>query len=320
MSMQALILNSILKKYVKAERQKQKEYSYKDARKLMRQPGYEDEDTNFVEKFLAKKIFGKKKSNISIEEIYLDNIRTLLFNNSSLSKNKCILYFHGGGYIAGSPETHQNFLVNLCKRTEIPIYAIDYSLAPEKPYPAALNDSVSSYQSILKMGYKPEDIVIGGDSAGGNLTLVCALKIQKLNLELPAKLFLLSPWTDLTASGDSVKFNSEKDPYLSYDNFLTTGESSKTAVQDWYAPGQDHSDPMISPVFADFESFPETLIQVSDIEILLSDAINLSEKLKQNNNNVSLTIYKGVPHVWQVFGFLPEAKEAITEISNFIKN
>ena len=107
---------------------------------------------------------------------------------------------------------------------------------------------------------------------------------------------------------------------MSYDNFLTTGESSKTAVQEWYAPGQDYSDPMISPVFADYESFPETLIQVSDIEILLSDAINLSEKLKQKNNSVSLKIYKNVPHVWQVFGFLPEAKEATFEISDFLNS
>ena len=320
MSIQAQILNSILRKFVKSERQKQKDYSYTDARKLMNQPGYEDQNTNFVSKFLAKKIFGKKQSNINIEEIYLDNIRTLKFSSSSFTTNKCILYFHGGGYIAGSPETHQNFLTHLCKISEIPIYAIDYSLAPENPYPAALNDAVSSFQSILKIGYNPENIFIGGDSAGGNLTLVCALKLQKINQKLPSKLFLLSPWTDLTASGESIKFNAEKDPYLSYDNFLTTGESSKKAVQDWYAPGQDYSDPMISPVFADYESFPETLIQVSDIEILLSDAINLREKLKENNNSVSLKIYKNVPHVWQVFGFLPEAKEATKEISTFLNS
>ncbi len=209
MSIQAQILNSILRKFVKAERQNQKEYSYTDARKLMNQPGYEDQNANFVSKFLAKKIFGKKQSNINIEEIYLDNIRTLKFSSSSFTTNKCILYFHGGGYIAGSPETHQNFLTHLCNISEIPIYAIDYSLAPEKPFPAALNDAVSSYQSILKIGYNPENIFIGGDSAGGNLTLICTLQLQKINQKLPSKLFLLSPWTDLTASGESIKFNAE---------------------------------------------------------------------------------------------------------------
>ena len=107
--------------------------------------------------------------------------------------------------------------------------------------------------------------------------------------------------------------------YLSYDDFLSTQKSMRQAAQDWYAPNENHKNPMISPVFANFKSFPNTLIQVSDIEILFSDSINLKKKLKQNNNKVVLSIYKNLPHVWQIFGFLPEAKKAVNEIALFLK-
>ena len=320
MSTQALILNYILKRYVKSIKPSVENSSYTDARKMMNQKGYEDKNQNFISKLLLNKIFDKKKSDLNISELYLDQIRTLKFSSPSFSQEKCILYFYGGGYVAGSPETHQNFLISLAKKSRISIYAIDYSLAPEKQYPAALNDAVASYRSLLDMGYSEENIFMGGDSAGGNLTLVSALKLQEIGNKLPAKLFLLSPWTNLTASGESIKSNSESDPYLSYDNFLTTSQSMKKAVEEWYAPNEDYRNPLISPVFANFNSFPETLIQVSDIEILLSDAVDVAKKLEQNNNKVILKIYKNLPHVWQVFGFLPEAKEATVEISNFLNS
>ena len=318
MSAQALILNFILKRYVKSVKSSPEKSSYTDVRKLMNQKGYEDKNQNFVSKILLNKIFDKKKSDIIISELYFDKIRTLKFTSPSFDQEKCILYFHGGGYVAGSPETHQNFLMALSKKSQISIYAIDYSLAPENHYPAALNDAVASYKCLLDMGYKAENIFMGGDSAGGNLTLVSALKLQEIGKELPAKLFLLSPWTNLTASGESIKSNSKKDPYLSYDDFLATSKSLKKIAEEWYAPNEDYQNPFISPAFANFYSFPETLIQVSDIEILLSDSVDVAEKLKQNDNKVILRIYKNLPHVWQVFGFLPEAKEATVEISNFL--
>lgn len=319
MSIQASILNFILRKYVKSIKVSPENSSYTDARRLMNQKGYEDQNQNIISKLLLQKIFDKKKSNLDITELFLNKIRTLKFSHTSFNQEKCVLYFHGGGYVAGSPETHQNFLMALSKIAKINIYAIDYSLAPENKYPAALNDAVSSYQALIDMGYKSENIYMGGDSAGGNLTLVSALKLQQINLELPAKLFLLSPWTDLTASGESFKFNSKNDPYLSYDDFLSTNQSMKK-MAEWYAPNEDYHNPFISPVFADYNSFPETLIQVSDIEILLSDSIEVANKMKNNNNKVILKIYKNLPHVWQVFGFLPEAKEATNEISSFLNS
>ena len=320
MSIRARILNYALKKYVKKVQPPVEDRSYLEARKMMNQKGYEDTSSSIVNTSLQKFIFNKKISKIQTNEIYLENIRTLSFDHEELSKDKCILYFHGGGYIAGSPETHQNLLSSIAEKSNFKVYAIDYSLAPENPFPAALNDAVESYKSLLRMGYKSKNIFIGGDSAGGNLSIVTILKLQEINEPLPSKVFLLSPWADLTGEGSSIRENSLSDPYLSYDDWLNTAKSMKKTVEEWYAPNQDCRNPMISPIFANFKNFPQTLIQVSNIEILFSDSITISNNLKNNNNGVKLSIYKNLPHVWQIFGFLPESKKAINEISDFLKN
>ena len=320
MSIRAKILNYILKKYIKKVQPPVEERSYLEARKMMSQKGYENTKNSIVNTSLQKFIFNKKFSKVLTDEIYLENIRTLSFDHEEFSNDKCILYFHGGGYIAGSPETHQNLLSSIAEKSKLKVYAIDYSLAPENPFPSALNDAVESFKCLLRMGYKSQNIFIGGDSAGGNLSIVTILKLQEINEPLPSKVFLLSPWADLTGEGSSIRENSLSDPYLSYDDWLNTARSMKKTVEEWYAPSQDCRNPLISPVFAQFKNFPKTLIQVSNIEILFSDSIEISKSLKQNNNGVKLSIYKNLPHVWQIFGFLPESKNAIKEISNFLKN
>ena len=320
MSIQSVFVNFILKKYIKQKKTSVEESSYLDARKMMNQKGYEEKTDSVLSEWLTEKIFGSKDFDVSIDEIHLNKIRTLKFSKEEHNKNNCILYFHGGGYVAGSPETHKNFLADLCEKSKINIYAIDYSLAPEKPYPAALNDAIASYEALIKIGYNSNNIFFGGDSAGGNLTLVSTLKLQELNQKLPSKLFLLSPWTDLTGEGRSIKENSKSDPYLSYDNWLNTSLSMQKTVKEWYAPNQDYKNPLISPVFAKYSNYPKTLIQVSDIEILYSDSLDLESKIKDGNNEVTLSVYKNLPHVWQIFGFLPEAKQALKEIAYFLKN
>ncbi len=320
MSVQSKILNFMLKKFVKDVQPPVDQRSYIEARKMMNQEGYVDEDVSLGSRFLQKFIFKKIKSHINVNEIHLDNVRALHFMSEKSKKDKCILYFHGGGYVAGSPETHHNMLIKLAELSSIQIFAIDYSLSPESNFPKAINEAVSSYNSLLEKGFNNENIFFGGDSAGGNLTLVSTLKLQELNQKLPSKLFLLSPWTDLTGEGRSIRENSKSDPYLSYDNWLNTSLSMKKTVKEWYAPNQNYKNPLISPVFAEFFNYPKTLIQVSDIEILYSDSLDLASKLKDGNNEVDLSIYKNLPHVWQIFSFLPEAKQALIEISDFLKN
>ena len=320
MSLQAKILNFMLKKYIKEVQPPVEERSYTEARKMMNQDGYTDLDASFGSKLLQKFIFSKSKSYITSNEIYLDSIRALHFTRKEFNKEKCILYFHGGGYVAGSPETHQNMLLSLADTSSIQIFAIDYSLSPESNFPQAINDAVSSYNALLKNGFRSENIFFGGDSAGGNLTLVSTLKLQELNQKLPSKLFLLSPWTDLTGEGRSIKENSKSDPYLSYDNWLNTSLSMQKTVKEWYAPNQDYKNPLISPAFAKYSNFPKTLIQVSDIEILYSDSLDVAAAIKKGGNEVNLSVYNNLPHVWQIFGFLPEAKQAIREISRFLED
>lgn len=320
MSIQSKITNFFLKKYVKDVQPPVEERSYIEARKMMNQDGYTDQNASLGAKLLQKFIFSKSKSYININEIYLNNIRTLHFTHDSFNSNKCVLYFHGGGYVAGSPETHQNMLLSLAHLSSTQIFAIDYSLSPESNFPQAINDAIYSYNALLEKGFKSENIFFGGDSAGGNLTLVSALKLQELNQKLPSKLFLLSPWTDLTGEGRSIRENSKSDPYLSYDNWLNTSLSMQKTVKEWYAPNQNYKNPFISPVFAKYHNFPNTLIQVSDIEILYSDSLDVFEKIKEGGNVVNLSVYNDLPHVWQMFGFLPEAKQALIEISEFLQD
>tara|TARA_B000000565_G_scaffold235570_1_gene196650 strand:+ start:312 stop:1274 length:963 start_codon:yes stop_codon:yes gene_type:complete len=318
MSLQAKILNSLLKKYVKDVQPPVEERSYIEARKMMNQEGYENEDISFPSRVLQKLIFNQSRSKIRSEEIYLNNIRTLHFSSDNFNNEKCILYFHGGGYVAGSPETHKNMLSKLAKLSSIQIFAIDYSLSPENTFPQAIVDAIISYDALLEQGFSNHNIFFGGDSAGGNLALVSTLKLQEQNKKLPSKLFLFSPWTDLTGEGRSIKENSKSDPYLSYDNWLNTSLSMQKTVKEWYAPNQDYKNPFISPVFARYINFPKTLIQVSDIEILFSDSQDVAYAIKEGGNEVILSIYKNLPHVWQIFGFLPEAKNAIREVSEFL--
>ena len=295
MSIQAKILNFMLKKYVKNVQPPVEDRSYIEARKMMNQEGYNDNDSSIGAKLIQNLIFNKSKSKISVNEIYLNSIRTLHMSHENFKNDQCILYFHGGGYVAGSPETHQNMLLSLAKMSSIQIFAIDYSLSPENTFPKAIDEAVSSFNALLEKGFKSENIFFGGDSAGGNLSLVCTLQLQKLNQKLPSKLFLLSPWTDLTGEGSSIKENSKTDPYLSYDNWLNTALSMQKTVKEWYAPNQDYKNPMISPVFAQYLEFPETLIQVSDIEILFSDSLELASQIKKGSNKVNLSIYKNLP-------------------------
>ncbi len=320
MSFQANLLNFILKKYVKKIQLPVEERSYTDLREMMDPNIKHSKNFNFVVKLIQRLLFMPKKSDIFVKNIYLKNIRTLYLTSQKFDKKKCILYFHGGGYIAGSPETHLNMLISIANKSAISIYVIDYSLSPEHNYPQAINDALLSYQELINLGYEAKNIFMGGDSAGGNLALVSILKLQQLNQLIPSKLFLLSPWTDLTGNGKSIRDNSKSDPYLSYDDWKQTTLSLQKIVKEWYAPNQNYKDPLISPVFAEYKNFPQTLVQVSDIEILLSDSQELSLKISKGNNDVRLSIYKNLPHVWQIFGFLPESKVAINEISDFLKD
>jgi len=223
-----------------------------------------------------------------------------------------LLYLHGGAYIGGSPRTHRGLLAHLARDAGCRVVAIDYRLAPEHPYPAALEDALSAYKALIAEGVQPAAIVIGGDSAGGNLTLVTALAIRDAGLPLPSKLVLLSPWTDMSSSGSTHASREKRERIL--DNRAIAG-AAKT-----FSNGLDLRDPRLSPLFAELRGLPPMLIQVGDDEVLLDDSIRLADASSKAGVRVTLQVWPGMWHVWQVLaGWMPEANRAISQIAQFIK-
>ncbi len=223
---------------------------------------------------------------------------------------KIILYLHGGGYCICSMDTHRGLASRLALAGRSIVLLIDYRLAPEFPFPAALEDSIAAYHWLIGQGFSPGNIVIGGDSAGGGLTLATVISLRTAGDPLPLSLFLLSPWTDLTFSGETFRTLTAVDPVL---------KLNRSPLVDYYTGQHDPAEPLISPLFADLRGLPPTLIQVGANEILLSDSTRLEEKLKANGVEVSIEIWDGMWHVFQVFApWVPEADLAIRKIGRFI--
>jgi monoterpene epsilon-lactone hydrolase len=226
--------------------------------------------------------------------------------------SNAILYLHGGAYIVCSPKTHAGLCIYLSAESGgIPVYALDYPMAPEYQYPAALNSAVEAYKMLLARGFK--NIVIAGDSAGGNLTLSLTLKLKELELPLPKCVVALSPWADLTHSGESIHSNSEVDPML-------PRELLNTAAEFYVQDEKDISDPFVSPIFASkeqLEGFPPLLIHVGENEVLYDDSIRMAAKI--GTEQTELVIWEGMHHVFQIsVGALEESDRAVQDVARFI--
>lgn len=222
-----------------------------------------------------------------------------------------LLYFHGGGYVSGSLESHRGFLSHLAHTSNILTLAIDYRLAPENPYPAALDDAVDSYNWLLKIGYDAKDIIVGGDSAGGGLTLAALLKLREMRKPLPAAALCLSPWTDLMGTGDSVKSQAFKDPWLKPTDINVPVQA--------YLGDHPRFDPFVSPLYADLRNLPPLLIHVGEFEILRSDSERLAQKAQKAGVDVTLKQWRGMWHVWHLFyDVVPESRNAIQDLADFM--
>jgi epsilon-lactone hydrolase len=223
-----------------------------------------------------------------------------------------VLYLHGGGYRLGAPATYRHFTWRVADTTRARLLAINYRLAPEHPFPAALEDAMCSYRWLLSSGGEPSRIAIIGDSAGGGLALALLLKLRDSGLPLPAAAVALSPWTDLALTGASLTLNAKSDPMLNADDL------PKFAAD--YLAGADPRNPYASSLYGDPIGLPPTLIQVADDEILRDDAVRMVDKMRQANCHVELQIWPRVPHVWHLLApILPEAKAAIGQIGAFVE-
>jgi acetyl esterase/lipase len=229
-----------------------------------------------------------------------------------VAADRVLLYFHGGGYVMGSARTHRDLAARFSQAAGVRVLAPNYRLAPENPYPAALEDAKTVYRWLLARGFKPEHIAFAGDSAGGNLAIVALLALRDAGVALPAAAILLSPWTDLTLSGESVKTRAEVDP------MIKLGESSEQFA--YYVGDHDLTSPLISPVFADLHGLPPLLIHVGNDEVILDDSTRLAERAQAAGVEVKLKVWEGMWHVFQsLAAMLPEGRESIDELGAFVK-
>lgn len=256
--------------------------------------------------------FGKMPAEIEVSPVNIGGLSAEWIVPSKAGKDKVILYFHGGGYVIGSSRAHRPIVVKFVQGSGIGALVFDYRLAPENPYPAALDDAVAAYRWLLAEGISPSHIVFVGDSAGGGLALATLLALKDKLLPLPAAAAVLSPWTDLKNTGESLKTNAKVDT-------LSWAESW-TVFSKYYAGNHDPGLPLISPLYGDLRGLPPLLIFVGGDETLRDDSIRFAEKAKAAGVDVALRVGEGLFHCYPACAPLfPEAKEAMEEICEFIK-
>jgi len=221
-----------------------------------------------------------------------------------------ILFLHGGGYVTGSPAMYRHVCWRFAGAARAGVIAIAYRLAPEHPYPAAIDDAFAAWKALLEEGADPNVCSIMGDSAGGGLALALALRIRDAKMPLPAALVAISPWTDLAATGASAQ-PPNRDPMLHADHL---GEYARA-----YLAGADPRQPYASPLYGNQRDLPPTLLQVGSDEILRDDSIRMAERMREAGCQVTLEIWPRMPHVWHAFApVLPEATRAIVRVGAFI--
>ena len=221
-----------------------------------------------------------------------------------------VLFLHGGAYSVGSFRNYGHFTWRLGKAARARVLALDYRMAPEHPYPAALNDALAAYCWLLDQGARPDRILLAGDSAGGGLTLALLLKLRDEGVPLPAGAVALSPWTDLATTGASLHTKADTDP------MLVASEIPHHAAM--YLGGADPRDPYASPLYGDPRGLPPTLIQAGGDEVLLDDGVRMAEKMQAAGCDVELQVWPRMPHVFQLLAtVMPEAQAAVAEIARF---
>ena len=254
--------------------------------------------------------FLRKPRHVDFGIEMVEHMDALWIRPNNIDTDSVILYLHGGGYGMGSIKSHKKLAARIARSAKTQCLIIEYRLAPEHPFPAALDDSITAYKWLLGKGFKPEKIAIGGDSAGGGLTIATLLKAREDGLPQPLAAFCMSPWLDLEASHPEIATYQKNDPFID-------GES----VKIWgkrYA-GIQVKNPLASPLYAELPGIAPLLLQIGTSEILLFENRQFYQKALKNGMDIQLEEYKDMVHVFQTFGgFLPQADKAIESIGRFI--
>lgn len=226
-------------------------------------------------------------------------------------QNRVVLYLHGGAFVASSPNVHATMLAPWSQTLGTRTLMVDYRLAPEHPFPAAYDDCFKAYKWLLEQSIEPTNIVIAGDSAGGNLVLSLLLRLKTEQIALPRCAVLLSPFLDFTLSGRSALTNARRDPIFT--------SAFAIGIRNHYAPAELHSDSSVSPLLGSFEGLPPMLFQVGSTEMLLDDSVRAATKANDAKVPVQLDIWEDLPHVFQTIDPLPQADIAAQRICQFIR-
>jgi acetyl esterase/lipase len=256
--------------------------------------------------------FGGSTAPVAYERVCAGGVDGEWISPANVPEDNAILYFHGGGFRLGSVTSHRDLMAQIALASGCRVLAINYRLAPEHRFPAALDDALAAYGWMLDCGLKSENVAFAGDSAGGNLVLAAMLALRERGLPLPVSAVLMSPWTDLAATGSSYVSRAEADPIHQRSMILALAKN--------YLGGQgDPYDPLVSPLYADLAGLPPLLIQVGDRETVLDDAVMFADLARAAGVDVHLEVWDGMIHVFQMFGAeLAEAHRAIASIAQFL--
>jgi epsilon-lactone hydrolase len=250
----------------------------------------------------------------NVQEVEVDGIHAEWVTGAGASEDKVLLYLHGGGYTLGSCKSHRDLAARLSQSSGAKVLLPEYRLAPEHVYPAGLEDATKAYHWLLKQGYQAGSIAIGGDSAGGGLTLATLMALRDANdVPLPACAVLLSPWTDLLAQGESHTTRASLDPMIS------TG-AAKSSAQTYVGEGGDLSQGLVSPLYGNYVGLPPMLFHVGDEEILLDDTIGAAKNAESAGVQTTVKVWDEMWHVFQQSASaVPESQQSIDELGAFIK-
>lgn len=227
------------------------------------------------------------------------------------TSHRLILYFHGGGYVSGSPETHRPLVARLCQAAQAVAFVPAYRLAPEFAFPAGLRDGIDAYRYLLQRNIQPSSIILAGDAAGGGLAFACLLAIRNAGLAMPAGCVAMSPWADMSLSGWSMLQNARNDAVLSWELLFISARH--------YLKKANPTDPYASPVFASFHNFPPIMVHAGSLEILRDDASRIGERAAEAGVPVSVEIYDGMQHLFQTSPYVPEARVSLNRLAQFIR-
>jgi epsilon-lactone hydrolase len=273
---------------------------------ILRQSAFPpDADVNEQRRLLRELLSAQPlPADVTVTAAELGGVPTAEITVDGIEPRHVVLYFHGGVYVMGDAALAAELASQVGRRTQAKVISVDYRLAPEHPYPAAVDDALAAYEALLDNGIAPSDIVLAGESAGGGLAVATLVNARDHGLPLPAAAFVMSPYADLTLAGTSMETRREVDPLLS-------PEALQARIPD-YTAGQDAALGLISPIFADLSGLPPLIIQAGSHEVLLDDAVRLARQAATADVEVTLGITPGVPHVFQAYHpILDEAGAAL---------